>query len=169
VGALSSRSQSSYQDGGFEMTGAFARDKGQRGEREIVARFVAVMERVQKEGGFDASFSEEVKRNTLQSDRGGYDVANVPMLAIEVKRAETLQLNGWWNQTVNQAKRNEMPVLFYRQNRRPWHCMTYTAINDNQGNFLKYVVATFSADDFFEAYAIMFARYLETHGARVTA
>jgi hypothetical protein len=146
--------------------GKMQRDKGQRGEREIVAMFVEAMEAVEKEKGVEGSaLSEMVKRNTLQSDRGGFDVANIPTLAVEVKRAEVLNVNSWWNQTLEQCKQGETPVLFYRQSRKPWRCVCMTALCDRHGKFISYVRSDILATDFVEAYKVTYARFLTIHKA----
>lgn len=93
----------------------YSREKGKRGEREIVKYFKQLAEEY---GFMDPKY---IKRNTLQSDSGGYDIANLPGLAVEVKRHERLNVKGWWKQCVKQAKKDETPILFYRQNRHPWN------------------------------------------------
>ena len=145
--------------------GKMQRDKGQRGEREIVAMFVEVMEAVERDHGGMSKLSEMVKRNTLQSDRGGFDVANIPLLAVEVKRAETLSLNAWWGQAVEQAKNGEVPVLFYRQSRKPWRCVCYTALCEPTGEFIKYVVSNILAEDFIIGYRKTYLKFLAKHNA----
>lgn len=142
-----------------------SRDKGQRGEREIVAMFVDAMQDVERDMGVARDpLSEMVKRNTLQSDRGGYDVANIPLLAVEVKRQETLNVKAWYQQAREQAKSGEMPVLFYRQSRKPWRCVVMTALCDTNGLFIRYVDSDISALDFIDAYRTIYARFLRAHG-----
>lgn len=131
------------------MSGKMARDKGKRGEREIADRFIAIMEQVEKEL-WKKGYSEDVKRNTLQSDRGGFDLVGIPGLAIEVKRCETLQLGSWWQQCCKQAKDGLLPVLFYRQNNRAWKVRTYTQLSFN--NCTHWIYSDFDADDFFIFY-----------------
>jgi hypothetical protein len=41
-------------------------------------------------------------------------------MAIEVKRVENLNLSAWWSQAVRQAGNDLIPVLAYRQSRKPW-------------------------------------------------
>jgi hypothetical protein len=63
----------------------------------------------------------KLERNLNQTRAGGYDLEGLEEWAIEVKRQETLQLNAWWNQATNQAEQAErIPVLAYRQSRKPW-------------------------------------------------
>jgi hypothetical protein len=77
------------------------RVKGQNGEREIAALLDSV-------------------RNLDQTRDGGGDVASHGLL-VEVKRHETLSVNTWWKQACLSAdKANMIPVLAYRQNRKPW-------------------------------------------------
>jgi hypothetical protein len=130
-----------------------ARNKGKRGEREIADLFIELMKKVERKL-WKSGYSDEVKRNTLQSDRGGYDLVGIPGLAIEIKRQETLNINTWWKQTLEQAKGSLMPVLIYRQNNKPWkvRTMVYLSIMGNG----KYVVSELSIDDFLSSYEIYY-------------
>lgn len=101
------------------MGGAYSRNKGKRGEREVIDMLQPIVNDV-----YDAHGLERVvlKRNTLQSDSGGEDVAGLHWLALEVKRHETLHVDKWWEQTLKQAGRDKVPVLLYRQNgKRVFH------------------------------------------------
>jgi hypothetical protein len=71
-----------------------------------------------------------VQRNQQQSAVGGNDLTNCFGLSIEVKRQEQLSVNTWWQQCVTAAARNsELPVLMYRQNRKPWRIRTLAWLN----------------------------------------
>lgn len=102
------------------MSGRMSRNKGQRGERE----FIGILQRV-----IDEVFGEDVyelKRNLFQTREGGYDVAGLPeqfdLIAFEVKFQETLNINSWWEQAVEQAG-DKAPVLAFRQSRKKWRIM----------------------------------------------
>lgn len=111
------------------MTGLTGQNKGKRGEREIKDQFIEVMQEVEAALCVSGLYSDEVKRNTLQSDRGGADLVGIPLLSIEIKRQETITINPWWTQTVAQANKNKaMPVLIYRQSRKPWRVVTYSVL-----------------------------------------
>ena len=84
-----------------------SRQKGQRGEREI-CKILA-----EKLGG-------EFKRNLMQTAEGGYDVLGLDGWAIEVKFQETLSIEKWWKQTVEQSSHTKKPVLFFRKSRTDW-------------------------------------------------
>ena len=84
-----------------------SRQKGQRGEREICHLLA------EKLGG-------EYKRNLSQTQDGGYDVLGLEGFAIEVKFQETLSIERWWKQTVEQAGKDRVPVLFFRKSRENW-------------------------------------------------
>ena len=58
-------------------------------------------------------------RNLTQTREGGADCDDLEGYALEIKRHETLQLTTWWKQAVEQAG-NKVPVLAYRQSRKPW-------------------------------------------------
>lgn len=62
----------------------------------------------------------ELKRNVEQSRSGGADLVGVDWLALEVKRHETLAVAQWWRQAERQAGPGQLPVLMYRQSRKPW-------------------------------------------------
>lgn len=101
------------------MGGKMSLGKGKRGEREIVKLLQPVVDKVY------ACYPQLgqapiIQRNTLQSDRGGFDLVGLDWLAPEVKFQESLNLNGWWKQTAGQAKPHQTPVLFYRRSRVAW-------------------------------------------------
>lgn len=107
--------------------GLMARNKGKRAEREIVAALQPVVNRVFFEYNTEAADrgvsrleTPILQRNTLQSDRGGYDIVGLDWIAPEVKRCEVLNLKAWWRQAKAQAKSGQTPVLFYRQNGSKW-------------------------------------------------
>lgn len=102
------------------MSGSFARNKGQRGEREVRDLIQPIVDKVCAELGLDAM---EIKRNLNQSREGGHDLIGLSWIAIEVKRQEVLQLDKWWMQAEEQAMRissSAIPVLIYKQNRQKW-------------------------------------------------
>lgn len=84
------------------------RNKGRSGESEFVNRF-------------QPFFPETLKRNLLQTREGGADISGCSPFQIEVKRCEKLEKDKWWKQ-VNRAltDESEIPVVAYRQNKRPW-------------------------------------------------
>lgn len=100
------------------MSGLMSRNKGKRGEREIVDLLQPVVNEVYELYELPPV---KLKRNTLQSDSGGSDIAGLPWLAIEVKyHSKTINLSPWWAQTVAQAEQGQEPVLFYRRNHIAW-------------------------------------------------
>lgn len=108
------------------MSGKMARNKGQRGERELCELLMHHLE------------LDEVTRNLDQVREGGADIMDVPGLAIEVKRQETLSVDSWWRQATKQAiNTNRMPVLAYRQNRKKWHfCLPASLIIPGSWHYL---------------------------------
>lgn len=84
-----------------------SRQKGQRGEREV-CKILA-----EKLGG-------KYKRNLSQTQDGGYDVLGLDGWAIEVKFQETLSIEKWWKQAVEQSSEDKKPVLFFRKSRTDW-------------------------------------------------
>lgn len=110
--------------------GAFSKAKGARGEREAVQLLNGTIERViTQNAGWDADVVNAaracVQRNQNQSAVGGHDLDGVFGMSVEIKRHETLHVEQWWKQTLEQAARNkEHPVLLYRQNKQKWTCVT---------------------------------------------
>jgi hypothetical protein len=45
-------------------------------------------------------------------------------LCIEVKRCEILNIEKWWQQTLNEIRGRQIPVLAYRQSRKHWTIIT---------------------------------------------
>jgi hypothetical protein len=94
-----------------------SRAKGKSGEQEFRDILEPVVGLVYLSRGLKPP---RLKRNTLQSDGGGYDILGIPFAAIEVKRCEQLSLEEWWSQAKSQAAPCQIPILAYRQNKRPW-------------------------------------------------
>lgn len=106
------------------------RQKGAEGERQVIQMLTPIITTVMRELDFPpdkiAQALKMVQRNQNQSAVGGNDLSNTFGLSIEVKRQEQLSVNTWWKQCEDAAKRNnELPVLIYRQNRKPWRIRTY--------------------------------------------
>lgn len=100
--------------------GAGRRNKGKRGEREIVDLLQPVVNEVYVAHGMDPPL---LQRNLLQSDKGGCDVHGLAWIAPEVKFCETFTLAAWWSQAERQAGGDKVPVLFYRRSRVDWQVM----------------------------------------------
>lgn len=101
------------------------RNKGQRGEREVIELLQPVVIEVYQTHGIETI--PLLQRNTIQSDRGGYDIVGLDWLALEVKRGEQhnrYRIDQWWTQCEAQAGNRE-PVLFYRANHEEWKVRLY--------------------------------------------
>ena len=105
--------------------GNMARNKGQRGERELcdlLARELAL--------------PDGVRRNLEQVRSGGADIMEIAGYAFEVKRVEVLAVNTWWQQALRQAGART-PVLAYRQNRKQWHfCIPASTLGIDDPGYL---------------------------------
>ena len=133
--------------------GKFSRSKGSRGEREIIAMMQPVIDTAYLQAGKEPP---RLKRtSSTQADGGGCDVCGLDWLALEVKRCEVLQLNGWWQQCVQQARPGQVPVLCYRQNSKPWLFRTY--IYAVIGDSYRTLVANLSWEDFRTYNSCMFS------------
>lgn len=105
---------------------AIQKSKGDGGEREICKMLNDIILPLLDKHGIERPDVDVVQRNKNQAAVGGNDLTNTFGLSIEVKRQEQLNINTWWNQCTEAAKRNnEHPVLLYRQNKRKWKCVTY--------------------------------------------
>jgi hypothetical protein len=103
------------------------RAKGQSGEREVATLLNQLVGEIRHLKGLPALNPKELpfQRNQNQSAVGGSDITNPFSLAIEVKRCETLSINAWWRQCIDQAEREGgLPILFYRKSRQPWTVRT---------------------------------------------
>jgi len=102
-----------------------SRSKGIRGERAIIDALQPIVDTVYASLALDAPL---LQRNTLQSDRGGYDVIGLEWLAIEVKNCAALSLEAWWQQCERQARGDQTPVLFYKATRGKWRVRMLTTL-----------------------------------------
>jgi hypothetical protein len=114
--------------------GINVRTKGATGEREVADMLNFAIYTAMKEMGYTEEQCLKgmttVQRNQNQSAVGGNDLTNCLGMSIEVKRQEALAVPTWWRQTVAAAERNgELPVLLYRQNRKPWRVRTLVSAN----------------------------------------
>lgn len=99
------------------MGGKMSRNKGQRGEREVVKLLQPIVDKVYSGMGQE---SPKLARNLVQSRSGGYDLVGLEWLALEVKFQESFNLKDWWVQTLKQANENQEPVLIYRKSHIKW-------------------------------------------------
>jgi hypothetical protein len=116
------------------MMGINVRQKGAEGERQAYKMMNEIVCAVMQELEFPADQIEAarkgIQRNQNQTAVGGCDLTNTYGIAFEIKRQETLSVPAWWRQTCTSAERNnEMPVLMYRQNNKPWRFRTYGWVN----------------------------------------
>lgn len=145
------------------MTATTGQMKGKRGEREVKDNFIATMQgveaRMSKKG-----VSENVKRNTTQSDRGGDDIVGIPLISVEVKRQETLSLNTWWQQAVKQGNKLRLqPVLIYRQSRKPWRVQTFAVLCQPGRSSHLWTRVDIELSDFLSWYDALYAEWLATY------
>jgi hypothetical protein len=138
-------------------------NKGKTGEREVATLLNGIVVEVMSAMGYGAddiaAAAKTVQRNQNQTAVGGCDLTNVFGMAVEVKRQEQLAIPAWWRQCVAAAERNnELPVLIYRQNRRPWRIRTYAWLalpGADPGSWSRQqmIVAEFDLDSFKQWFA----------------
>lgn len=104
------------------------RAKGQRAERQIVQLLQPIVDTVYAEFGIPKEKIPSIERNQNQSWKGGYDLIGLDWLAPEIKHQENLQVNAWWEQCKKQAKENQEPTLFYKQNNVKWRVRMFGAL-----------------------------------------
>lgn len=84
-----------------------SRAKGAAGERELSNKL--------KEYGFETRRGQQ-----FCGANGDADVVGLPGVHIECKRVEKLDLEKAYTQAVNDAKEDEIPIVFHRKNREKW-------------------------------------------------
>jgi hypothetical protein len=122
------------------------RQKGANAERELAGIMMAWASEI--------GITLDLIRNLEQVRSGGHDLLGIPGIATEVKRVEVLAINTWWGQCVTQAtveglrlgvgEHGIIPLLAYRQSRKPWIFMTRAWVWPCKGMPL---VITMSAED----------------------
>lgn len=90
---------------GEEMTNS--RAKGARGERELA--------NVLKEYGYDTRRGQQ-----YSGANGDADVVGLPHIHIECKRVEKLNIDKAMQQSMNDAREYEVPVVMHRKDRQRW-------------------------------------------------
>jgi len=126
------------------MGGAMSRNKGQRGERAVIALLQPILDRVAEETG---TVAPELTRNLIQAHKGGDDVVGLLWLSVEVKHQETFSLPAWWEQAQRQARGRQRPVLFYRRNGTRWTVRMEVRVPTTAKTFVV-VPADVGLDDF---------------------
>jgi hypothetical protein len=145
------------------------RTKGRTGELEVIRLFRETMLSVEQWFPPDLPrYAHRLQRNSLQAGQGGFDVAGLPGLALEIKRCETLQIETWWKQCTTQAAASPItliPVLCYRQSRMPWLVRSWVQITDG-ADTNEFVVATYPLQPaFLSWYAKFYQAYVLTHAS----
>ena len=134
------------------------RQKGQRGEREVVKLLQAVVDRVSQLRG---AIAPHIQRNQLQSDDGGEDLAGLPGFAVEVKFQENESVPAWWRQACDQAaQRQAVPILFYRGSGQKWKVKFRAYVNTPKDVDQIEMDLTTSVEDFVEWFANAYAETL---------
>ena len=105
------------------MSGRTSRNKGARGEREVIALLQPVVNRVYEARG---KVPPVLKRNYMQRFAAKqYDIDGLPWIALEIKRQERTEgISQWWKQTLASCRNGQVPVLIHRQNHGKWKVRT---------------------------------------------
>jgi hypothetical protein len=123
--------------------GKFARDKGQRGERAVIALLQPVVTGVYQGANLPPPI---LARNSMQSRFGGHDIVGLDWISLEIKNCETLCLPAWWEQTKEQAAAHQHPVLFYKVGNGVWKVRMYGHLAIADGRRVRCPVDISSAD-----------------------
>lgn len=84
-----------------------SRQKGARGERELA--------NVLKEYGYDTRRGQQ-----YSGANGDADVVGLPHIHIECKRVEKLNIDKAMQQSMQDSRENEVPVVMHRKDRQRW-------------------------------------------------
>lgn len=138
--------------------------KGAAGEREVLTAFRSVMmnveEQLKDEGLTFVARSDFATRKRIEKGTSNRDLGNIPLISIEVKRNENLNVAKAWEQAVRQADKL-LPVLVYRYNREPWRVRTTAALINPNGSPALYVVGEVSLPDFLTYFSALYSGYLK--------
>lgn len=138
--------------------------KGADGEREVLNAFRDVMRNVEEQltakGLTFVARSDFTTRKRIEKGTSNRDLGNIPLISIEVKRHEKLNIAKAWEQAVRQAE-SLLPVLVYRSNNRPWKVRTTAALIYPNGVSCRFVVAEVSLSDFLGYFAELYSGFLQ--------
>ena len=84
-----------------------SREKGKRGELQAA--------KVLKEYGYETRRGQQ-----FSGANGDADVVGLPGIHLEIKRVEKLNNSKAMQQSIQDAKDGEMPVVMHRRNRETW-------------------------------------------------
>lgn len=146
--------------------GKHASAKGAQGERDVLNAFRDIMRNVEDElkdqGHTFVARSDFATRKRLERGTSNRDIGNIPIISIEVKRNENLNVKAAWEQSVRQADGGLLPVLVYRYNREPWRVRTWAALThyDGSGRVVHYAVSEVALVDFLPYFAKLYRDFL---------
>lgn len=83
------------------------KQKGNTGERELA--------RLLREYGYDTRRGLQYQGGQIEAD-----VVGLPGIHIECKRVQNLDIKKAMEQSIRDAKDEEIPVVIHRENRKPW-------------------------------------------------
>lgn len=102
-----------------------AKNKGTRGEMEVIEKLQTMLLAWYKENGM-ARQCPKLSRNLTQSRDGGADVVGIKGLSIEVKYQEKRFSHMWWRQCrIAATTTGTEPQLWYRANLQSWRIRMY--------------------------------------------
>lgn len=138
------------------MSGKKSLDKGKRAEREVVKLLQPVVDDAYQRKGYEPPL---LQRNLMQSHTGGYDIAGLEWLALEVKHHQKPQVKQWWEQTLGQASDEQEPILIYKVTGGKWRVRMHAQLLSNVEDLL--VPVDIAVEDFLYYLWHRLARELE--------
>lgn len=112
--------------------GSFSKQKGKRGERQIVKMLQGAIEEVyqwlEQQPRYESIKTliegqpqlkrPFLERNQNQTNAGGCDLVGIKWASIEIKntaKCSPALITKWWQQCLDQCEENEEPILFFKR------------------------------------------------------
>jgi hypothetical protein len=136
------------------------RNKGQRGERQVVKLLQAIVDTVHQRRGLALIL---LQRNQLATWQGGEDITGLEGFCIEVKWQEIGWNPEWWKQCLAQAayRPGWTPVLFYRASHQKWNVKLRAFVNTPMDTEQVESDITMSIDDFVEWFGYAYSESID--------
>lgn len=166
VPALAPEQAAAHRKATASARGRSSAAKGANGERDVLGQFRDVMRAVEAElaeAGFTfVARSEFATRKRIERGTSNRDIGNIPIVSIEVKRNEKLNISAAWQQCVRQSDGGLLPTLVYRYNREPWRVRTWVGLThyNGSGAIVDYAIAEVSLVDFLAYFAKLYRHFL---------
>lgn len=137
------------------------RQKGQRGEREVVHLLQEIVNKVHRDRG-TMSEAPTIQRNALQAHLGGEDLTGLEGFSVEVKFQECEFNPAWWRQCLSQAEASGgVPILFWRASKQKWKVRMRVYVNTPGDRDQIEMDCDVTVDDFVEWFGNAYAEQVD--------